>query len=96
MQNRERSKNSTIANLIIIKSLPGDSQGPLVLLRSIAALIYKRASQSLGCMYVCMYVCFAYVHTAHKPIHRPILLQSLSRLNQIAANKDQKSALSLS
>ena len=41
-------------------------------------------------MYVCMYVCFAYVHTAHKPRHRPILLQSLSRLNQIAANRDQK------
>ena len=95
MQNRERSKNSTITNLIIIKSLPGDSQGPLVLLRSIAALIYKRASAVIE-MYVCMYVCFAYVHTAHKPIHRPILLQSLSRLNQIAANRDQKSALSLS
>ena len=56
MQNSERSKNSTIANVIIIKSLPGDSQGPLVLLRSIAALIYKRASAVIE-MYVCMYVC---------------------------------------
>ena len=35
---RERSKNSTIGSLIIIKSLPGDSHGPLVLLRPIIAL----------------------------------------------------------
>ena len=60
MQNRERSKNSTIANLIIIKSLPGDSQGPLVLLRSIAALIYKRASAVIE-MYVCMYALLMYI-----------------------------------
>ena len=35
---RERSKNSTVGGLIIIKSLPGDSHGPLVQLRPIAAL----------------------------------------------------------
>ena len=42
------------------------------------------------CMYVRMYVCVAYVHTAHKPIHCPILLQSLSRLDRIAADKVHK------
>ena len=72
MQDRERSKNSTIANLIIIKSLPGDSQGPLVLLRSIAALIYKRASAVIE-MYVCMYVCMlclcTYSAQAHTSSH---------------------------
>ena len=35
---RERSKNSTVGGLIIIKSLPGDSHGPLVQLKPIAAL----------------------------------------------------------